>query len=121
MRAAGALLLVVMAGCAPGDPAVDDAVFCADAPVTTWDNFGAGFVTENCRSCHMSASADRQEAPEDTNFDDEAATLEWADRILARAAGAEPSMPPEGGTDGDDRYLLEVWLRCAGEPVTPGR
>jgi len=103
---AAALLLV---GCAEEDA---DAVFCDEAPVSTWDNFGAGFMTENCRSCHMSASADRQDAPIDINFDDQDDALEWSDRILARAAGPDPTMPPGGGTDGDDRYLLEVWLRC---------
>lgn len=113
MRALLIAALVVTMGCVEGDPATDDAVFCADAPVTTWDNFGAGFITENCRSCHMSSSEDRQDAPEGVDFDSHEETVAFKDRILARATGAEATMPPGGGTDGDDRYLAEVWLRCA--------
>jgi hypothetical protein len=38
----------------------------------------------------------------------------WSDLILGVAVGQEPTMPPRGGVDEEDRYLLEVWLTCGG-------
>ena len=88
-------LLLALAGCAEpdaggdsADPAGADA--CADAPVTTWDNFGAGFVTENCQACHASTAPDRHDAPPDVTFDTEDDALRWGDRILARVTGDDP-------------------------------
>ena len=100
-----ALLLVA---CTPDDL---DAL-CLDAPITTWDNFGAGFVTENCRGCHHPDALDRQGAPDSVNFLEEADVLARRDSVLALATGVDPQMPPGGGTTDDDRHRLEVWLRC---------
>ncbi len=113
MRAAALITtLLALAGCSQ-DAATNDRVFCEDAPVVTWDNFGAGFVVENCRSCHHPEATDRQDAPEGVDFVTEDDVFAYQDAVLARAAGPEPTMPPGGGTDGDDRYQLEVWLRCS--------
>ena len=48
-----------------------------------------------------------------TNFGEE--TWFWSSRILARAASEDPTMPPEGGVDADDRQRLTWWLECAPE------
>lgn len=85
---------------------------CVDAPVVTWNNFGEGFLIENCQACHASTAPNRHGAPENVTFDTEDDVRTWKDRILARAAGDAPTMPPMGGTSADDRYLLEVWLTC---------
>ena len=92
-----------------GDTGVDP---CADAAITTWETFGAGFVTQHCQPCHASTTNERQGAPDTVTFDTEEEVLAQADRILARATGDDPDMPPEGGVGADDRYLLEVWLSC---------
>jgi len=86
--------------------------WCDRAPIVTWDNFGAGFLVENCQPCHASASLARHDAPEDIAFDtlDDARALRQ--RILVVATGDEPEMPPAGGVSVADRALLEVWLRC---------
>ncbi len=101
--------LALLAGCAeePGT-----AEFCADQPVVTYDNFGAGFLVENCQSCHASTAPDRQEAPEDVTFDTLEDVQEQIPTILIFSTGEDPEMPPEGGVDEDERHLLEVWLRC---------
>lgn len=111
-----ALLLVCAVGCGDKEP-VDSALaeFCADAPVVTWDNFGAGFILQECQPCHASTTANRQDAPENVTFDTVDQTWAWADRVLARAASEPATMPPQGGVDEDDRVLLEVWLLCAAE------
>lgn len=130
------MTLLLLLGCARGiaeggeDPApVDDSAtdtdtppsddtgepvdpICVDAPVVTWNNFGEGFLVENCQACHASTAPNRHDAPESVTFDTEEDVRTWKDRILARAAGDAPTMPPMGGTSPDDRYLLEVWLTC---------
>jgi len=109
------LLPITFAACAPEDTD-DEAVdaLCDGAPVTTWDNFGAGFLKENCQPCHASTVAvdDRQLAPVDVTFDTEADVWPLAEQILLQATGDEPAMPPRGGVTEDDRYRLEVWLTC---------
>jgi hypothetical protein len=85
---------------------------CADAPVVTWDSWGQGFLSANCQSCHSSTTLDRHGAPDDIIFDDRDTALAVSDRILARSAGDNPTMPPSGGVSEDDRYRLEVWLTC---------
>lgn len=100
----------------------DDSGFCADAPIVTWETFGAGFVRENCQTCHASTSLERHGAPEAVTFDTVDQVWAYRDRILARViealddgdTGTGP-MPPMGGTSDDDRYLLEVWLTCGAE------
>jgi len=113
-----AIWLVVAMGCAgggsspSGDTAADEPAICVGAPVVTWDNFGAGFVTQYCDACHASTTLDRHDAPDDVTFDTEDEIWSHADRILVRAAGDAPTMPPMGGVPDDDRTLLEIWLTC---------
>ena len=116
MRRVGFAAVCGVCACT-GSEATGDSGLCATAPVVTYETFGSGFLTENCQTCHASTSPDRTEAPEEVTFDSPEAAWTWADRILVRAGGDTPTMPPMGGTTPDDRYLLEVWLTCA-EPGT---
>jgi uncharacterized membrane protein len=84
---------------------------CESAPVVTWENFGAGFVTENCQVCHASTSTSRNGAPIDVVFDTEQDTLDFAERFMSRVVDSE-SMPPQGGVTANDRYFVSVWLGC---------
>lgn len=90
---------------------------CAGVPVLTWDTFGHGFLLENCDGCHAAEARERYDAPEEVVFDTVDQAWAWADRILVRAAGADPTMPPNGGVPEDDRQRLAWWLGC-GEPGT---
>ena len=85
---------------------------CDDAPVVTWDNFGDGFVTENCQTCHASTTEDRNGAPDSVTFDTREETLSHAGSILTVVAGDTPTMPPQGGVSEDDRLLVSYWLTC---------
>ncbi len=85
---------------------------CASAPVLTWANFGDGFVTENCQSCHASTTPDRRGAPPTVTFDTYEDTMAHRDRVLARSAGDAPTMPPQGGVDPAEREKLSIWLTC---------
>jgi uncharacterized membrane protein len=100
--------LWLLAGCGA------EAELCADAPVTTYDNFGAGFLTQSCTTCHSSSTLDRHGAPPAVVFDSEEDVWAQADRILSVTVGEAPTMPPQGGVTDDDRYRLEVWLTCGG-------
>ena len=91
---------------------ISDAPLCDGAPVITWDSWGQGFMVESCQACHASTSGDRRGAPEGVHFDSREATLEIADRVLARATGGAPSMPPMGGVLDEDRERLLIWLTC---------
>lgn len=93
-------------------PTVTPLTLCVDAPVVTWANFLEGFMLENCQTCHASAATERYGAPENVTFDTEAQVEAWETRILARATGESPSMPPGGGVSADDRTLLEISLTC---------
>ena len=98
-----------------GDDAYTDTgvpAWCDDAPVLTWNNFGQGFVTEHCQACHASTAEERNGAPSDVVFDTREETLARADQLLARAAGADATMPPRGGVSDDDKEMLEIWLQC---------
>jgi uncharacterized membrane protein len=103
------------AGCSDGStPDVDssDTGFCGDAPVMTWDNFGDGFTTENCQSCHASSATNRYGAPEGVVFDTYEETMDQAERILIRVLDDSDTMPPQGGVTPDDMTRLAYWLEC---------
>ncbi|HEU0034905.1 MAG TPA: hypothetical protein VFQ53_29975 [Kofleriaceae bacterium] len=120
-RSAALLAIGLAAGCgtdaSSGD---DDGGPTPDQCATSfldYDNFGAPFVADWCRGCHSSAlpAAMRQNAPADVNFDDYAKTMEWRERILVRATGDAPTMPPVGGPSDEERALLAEWLGCGGK------
>lgn len=111
-------MTALLVGCDDEPTGTDTAdPFCDEAPLpVTWDNFGRSFLTERCQPCHASTrvDADRQGAPEEITFDTEEQAWMLAPRILGAALGDEATMPPRGGLDDNDRYLLEVWLTCGG-------
>lgn len=107
------MLLALLLACTGADPV--DTGPCADAPTVTWETFGAGFVAENCQSCHASTTANRNGAPESVVFDTVDDVWALRDDVLDAAAVDPPTMPPLGGTTEDDRALLTIWLTCADE------
>jgi uncharacterized membrane protein len=102
-------LLSLLTGCAT---AADSADPCADAPVVTYDNFGRGFLTQNCQPCHSADTTDRHGADPSVTFDSyDEVVAEW-DAIARVATGADPVMPPSGGVLDEDREKLSIWLTC---------
>lgn len=99
-------LLLLVLGCGPGDGCDPD------LPRQTWETFGQGFLTAQCQPCHASTAKNRFNAPEEVVFDTEEDAWRWADRILARATGDDPGMPPAGGPTPIDRERLVQWLTC---------
>lgn len=115
---AGAGALGVGAACdgeAGGDrggATTQRAAWCAEAPVLSWDNFGHGFLLENCEPCHASTAVDRHEAPVSVAFDSIERVRILRAKMLRMATGVAPEMPPAGGVSEEDRALLQVWLEC---------
>lgn len=98
---------LALAGCgADTDPA------CARS-FLRYDNFGAPFIADWCRSCHSAAlPADmRQQAPAEINFDNLSEVRHWSIAI-ARSTAETTAMPPAGGPSRGERALLAEWLRC---------
>lgn len=118
----GWLIAALLLGCGGGDDPDDPALaapdqgpraFCdEDWPVQSWATFGQGFLTSYCAGCHSEASVDRAGAPAGVDFDTAAQALEWAPRILARATGEAPDMPPAGGPPAETLLRLRIWLEC---------
>lgn len=100
-----------------GDDSAPTADPCADVPLLTWETFGEGFLISQCDGCHAASSPDRHDAPAEVHFDTPAEAWSWSERILARAAGDDATMPPNGGVSADDRTRLGWWLGC-GVPGT---
>lgn len=113
MRAASlALLLCVLAACMPSTETIDDAE-CPEDSELTYDNFGADYLATYCERCHAGGAEDRNGAPTSVTFDTLDDVRDHMDRIFARAAGDNTSMPP--GTDDPpaaERAMLAEWLAC---------
>ena len=114
-----ALLLVL--GCGNGPDPTDTGSApppgaCDDAPVLSWENFGEGFLLENCQSCHAESAPYRAQSenppPESVTFDSYEKTIALRTLILATTTGDNPSMPPRGGVSPVDADKLEIWLNC---------
>jgi len=91
-----------------------EARYCPPDSILTLENFGGPFLLDHCMSCHHSAlAADmRQDAPLGVDFDQLDAIRAGADRIWARAADQNATMPPLGPPAEDQRALLGEWLAC---------
>ena len=91
---------------------------CVHTPPLSWDNFGEGFMEQNCLGCHSSylSGEERHGAPEGVDFNTYADVITWVDRIDARATGEDADMPPGGSVSAEDKALLEEWLLCAVYP-----
>src|SRR5262245_54963777 len=60
----------------------------------TYDNFGRAFFAGNCNTCHSAETGDRKGAPENYAFDTLALIRKHKERIFARSAAQNDSMPP---------------------------
>ncbi len=99
--------------CAAQDTTIDEHP-CPDGGTTlTYDDFGKGFLDAYCQKCHGQTTDDRNGAPADVTFKTIDDVHRWRERIFARAALDNTTMPP--GPDDpprDERYQLADWLAC---------
>jgi uncharacterized membrane protein len=90
---------------------------CAKTGTTlTYDNFGKGFLDRHCQSCHGAPANGRNGAPASFDFHTREDAFAHKDRIFARAAEDNATMPP--GPDDPppaERDQLAEWLACGAE------
>jgi uncharacterized membrane protein len=79
----------------------------------TYINFGAGFMSAYCQSCHGSNATNRYGAPGEFIFDTPEQVIRHKARIFVRSAAENDSMPP-GPNDPplEERKKLAEWLAC---------
>jgi hypothetical protein len=115
MRLVGAqiILLLALTGCGKGETTIDERPCPQGGTSLTYDDFGRDFLSKYCQVCHGQGGTDRNGAPSDYDFYDVEMVRAFKDRIFARAAGDNTSMPP--GPDDPpaaDREKLAEWLAC---------
>jgi uncharacterized membrane protein len=84
----------------------------------TYENFGRGFMSVYCQHCHAQAGGGSDDGhshgvPAGYNFATREDVLRHRERIYARSAAGNTSMPP--GPDDPpelDRQSLAEWLAC---------
>ena len=79
----------------------------------TYTSFGANFLAQNCQTCHGQSADERKGAPPNFDFGTLDDVHAHRDRIFARAAAGNTSMPP--GPDDPpeaERDKLAEWLAC---------
>ncbi len=92
----------------------DTAAVCTFEPPLTYDNYGKAYLDQYCNGCHSSLLPEghRRNAPIGIDFDTYSGVLFWAERIVARATGDAPTMPPGGGPAANEVTVFKEWLEC---------
>jgi uncharacterized membrane protein len=113
---------VVFSQCAPHAEDRDAApsslvralVACPHDPPLTWSSYGQLHLEKHCNGCHASLLPQemRNGAPVGVDFDTLDAVVNWHERIVARALGDAPTMPPGGGPSATEQALFAEWLAC---------
>jgi uncharacterized membrane protein len=106
-----AIAAIVMPAC---DLVEIDQYPCPKGGTTlTYDNFGRTFMASWCNRCHSAEPGMRDGAPDDYVFDTLDQVRKHKDRIFARSATTNDSMPP-GPVDPPlaEREKLAEWLAC---------
>ena len=106
-----ALTPLLLASC--GYQTIDEATCPPGGTMLTYEGFAQPFFAGNCDYCHSATTSLRKGAPENYVFSTRAQIATHRDRIFARSAGSNDSMPP--GPDDppiEERDKLAEWLVC---------
>jgi uncharacterized membrane protein len=105
--------VVLTTACSAANESLSQRACPAGGTPLTYENFGAEFFAQWCESCHAASSTNRNGAPPNVTFDTQAEVIQWKDRIYARAADDNTSMPlGPNGPDTTTRFQLGDWLAC---------
>lgn len=105
-------LVAPVSGCKT-ETSINDYACPKEGTKLTYASFGREFIAQNCQTCHGQSGDDRKGAPSNFDFGTVDGIREHKDRIFARSAADNVSMPP-GPDDppADQRYQLAEWLAC---------
>lgn len=107
-----AAVLLVLAACVHVD-SLEDYPCPEGGTSLDYASFGEPFMEEWCNACHSAPEGQRQGAPSDVRFDSVADIRHWRERIFARSALGNDSMPPGlGDPPARERRRLAEWLAC---------
>jgi len=111
---AGAVLTIAPA-CDDSGGEAPETVDCDRQPPLDWDNFGDGFFSLHCTSCHSAKNSDvqRSGAPIGLDFDTYGEVVRDVSRIEVAALGNDAAMPPSGEPTEAEMTMLREWLACA--------
>ncbi|MDB5218860.1 MAG: hypothetical protein JWO86_6787 [Myxococcaceae bacterium] len=106
-------MLVMAAAACKAETSIDDYPCPQGGTKLTYASFGEPYLAQNCQTCHGQASDDRKGAPSGYDFGTVESVRSHKDRIFARAAADNVTMPP-GPDDppSSERYQLAEWLAC---------
>jgi hypothetical protein len=109
----GALFVACALPACKEETTIDDYPCPQDGTKLTYENFGRGFLATSCQTCHGQSGDDRKGAPQSFDFGTLDGVRAHRDRIFARAAANNTSMPP-GPDDppAGERAKLAEWLAC---------
>ena len=87
---------------------------CPSDSYLTWESFGEGFMLDHCTGCHSALLEEGQRAgaPLGVDFNTQALVQDQLDRIYARSADDNTTMPPTDTVDTWERAALGEWLAC---------
>lgn len=84
-----------------------------DSPLT-YRNFGEGLMLDHCTGCHGDevVEGERSGAPITVNLTTQSQVQDWLERVYARSADTNTTMPIVDTISTDDRWRLGDWLAC---------
>ena len=107
------LVLVLALAACKDEKEIEDYPCPQEGTKLTYTSFGRNFLTQNCQNCHGQPTDDRNGAPSNFDFGTLDDVHAHKNRIFARAASSNVSMPP--GPDDPpsaEREKLAEWLAC---------
>lgn len=87
---------------------------CPKGTYLTYENFGAGFLSTYCLSCHSAQMTEgkRGGAPLAANFDTAYDASRYRALMLTKTQGSNPSMPPGQILKPKEKAAFAEWLNC---------
>ena len=114
---AGLASLGAALGCSSASESLDQRACPPGGTALTFESFGKPFFDTWCQRCHASNATTRDGAPGQYTFDTRDQAYRWRERIFARAADDNATMPlGPAGPASDDRRKLGDWLSCGAPP-----
>ncbi len=97
-----------------GPATFDTNLKCPKGTYITYENFGAGFLSTYCLSCHSAKVPEgkRGGAPLAANFDTAFDASRYRALMLMKTQGTNPSMPPGQVLKAKDKAAFAEWLNC---------
>ena len=97
-----------------GPATFDTDLKCPKGTFLTYENFGAGFLSTYCLSCHSANVPEKKRsgAPLVANFDTALDASRYRALMLSKTQGNNPSMPPGQTLKAREKAAFAEWLNC---------